>query len=66
MEATGFRFFPTGAGMAEVVPPLLPRLMALSAEQGDHRVVGNIVGGGTVRVMFRWHGQGGVRYSVHE
>jgi UDP:flavonoid glycosyltransferase YjiC (YdhE family) len=44
LEAIGYRFFPAGTSMAEVMPQLMPRLMALPAEQREAWVLGSIFG----------------------
>jgi len=44
MEATGFRFFPAGTSMAELMPQLVPQLMALPPEQRDDWVIANTFG----------------------
>lgn len=44
-EATGFRLFPAGTSMRELLPGLMPRLMALPAEQRDAWVMRHTFGG---------------------
>ncbi len=45
VEATGFRLFPAGTSMRELMPQLLPQLMAIPAEQRDLWMLGNAFGG---------------------
>lgn len=45
MEATGFRFFPAGTSMRELMPQLMPRLLALPEEQREGWVMGKTFGG---------------------
>ncbi|MGN6758389.1 MAG: glycosyltransferase [Thermomicrobiales bacterium] len=45
METTGYRFFPAGTSMAELMPSLMPRLMALPEEQQEGWVMATTFGG---------------------
>jgi UDP:flavonoid glycosyltransferase YjiC (YdhE family) len=45
LEATGFRFFPAGTSMRELMPQLMPQLMAIPQEERDTWVLENVFGG---------------------
>ncbi len=45
IDATGFRLFPAGTSMAELMPELMPRLMALPEEERERFGIANTFGG---------------------
>ncbi len=45
VEGVGFSFFPAGTSMREVMPALMPRMMAIPAAEREKLVMGEIFGG---------------------